>query len=231
MYISELSTAKESFESIDYFLKIRKQLGEIKEEENTLIQQIDELNRKLEYLKEISPSIDDTLNNLGIFLKEFLEFIPISNAFGISISNNTYLPVVRNRDYTDLTSGGLRTLVSLGYITSLLKNSLNVDTNYPSLIMIDTVGKYLGKTNKNDQEENNATKEEGLDDPKKYINIYKFLGKMSREFLEEGYKHQIILVDNDFPVELQTNFNKYVVKRFSTEKKDGYEIGFINNAT
>ncbi|WP_408010170.1 hypothetical protein ACJROX_07715 [Pseudalkalibacillus sp. A8] len=230
MYVSELYTLKEHLDRIDYFLKVRKQLGEIKEEESTLKDQIDELNKKLDSLIEQSPSIEDTLFNIGTFLKEFLEFIPISKAFGISINEKTFLPTVRNRDYTDLTSGGLRTLVSLGYIVSLLKNSLTMDTNYPSLVIIDTVGKYLGKTSKNEQEEIRATKEEGLDDPKKYLNIYKYLEKMSEAFLDEGKKHQIILVDNDFPEDLQTDFNKYVVKRFSTEKKKGYEIGFINNA-
>src|SRR5699024_4321968 len=146
MFISELYTLKEQLERIDYFLKIRKQFSDIKQKENTLLKQKKELEKKLESLKELSSSIDDTLNHIGEFLKEFLEFIPISKAFGISLSNKTYLPIVRNRDYTELTSGGLRTLVSLSYITSLLKNSLYRETNYPSLIMIDTVGKYLGKT-------------------------------------------------------------------------------------
>ncbi len=230
LYVSELYTLKEHIERIDYFLKIRKQLREIKDKESTLKEQIDDLNKKLVSLNEQSPSIDETLFNIGTFLKEFLEFIPISKAYGISINEKSFLPTVRNRDYTDLTSGGLRTLVSIGYLTSLLKNSLTMDTNYPSLMIIDTVGKYLGKTNKNEQEEIKATKEEGLDDPKKYLNIYKYLEKMSEAFLDEGKKHQIILVDNDFPEDLQIDFNKYVVKRFSTEEKEGYEKGFINNA-
>ncbi|XQY91891.1 hypothetical protein ACNRWW_20815 [Metabacillus sp. HB246100] len=231
--ISELSSFKEQLDKIEYFLKIRLQLKELKQKEELLLKQVSELQSKLEILKEQTPSIEETLNDLGTYLKEFLEYIPIKSAYGIRLSEKTFLPIVRDRNYTDLTSGGLRTLVSLGYITSLLKNSLLKETNFPSLIMIDTVGKYLGKTKKNtkDIDESKENKKEGLDDPKKYINIYSYLQEFSNEFIKLGNDHQIILVDNDFPEDLEKEFSQYVVKRFSAEEKEGYEVGFINNAT
>lgn len=232
MIVSELYTFKEQIYKIEYFLKIRAQLSEIKQKEELLKKQIDELQTKLENLKEQTPSIEETLYGIGTYLKEFLEYIPIKKAFGISLSDKTYLPIVRDRNYTELTSGGLRTLVSLGYITSLLKNSLFRETNYPSLIMIDTVGKYLGKTKKNANEvvESSENKQEGLDDPKKYLRIYKYLDEFSSNFIKKGVEHQIILVDNDFPEDLEIDYDQYVVKRFSVEEKEGYEVGFINNA-
>ena len=46
MIISELYTLKERLEKITYFLKIRKQLGEIKENEKNLINEIEEINKK-----------------------------------------------------------------------------------------------------------------------------------------------------------------------------------------
>lgn len=231
--ISELSSFKEQLDKIEYFLKIRLQLQELKQKEELLLKQVSELQSKLEILKQQTPSIEKTLNELGTYLKEFLEYIPIKSAYGIRLSEKTFLPIVRDRNYTDLTSGGLRTLVSLGYITSLLKNSLLKETNFPSLIMIDTVGKYLGKTKKNTKgiDESKENKEEGLDDPKKYINIYSYLQEFSNEFIKKGNDHQIILVDNDFPEDLEKDFSQYVVKRFSAEEKEGYEVGFINNAT
>ncbi len=231
--ISELSSFKEQLDKIEYFLKIRLQLKELKQKEEVLLKQVSELQSKLEILKEQTPSIEETLNDIGTYLKEFLEYIPIKSAYGIRLSEKTFLPIVRERNYTDLTSGGLRTLVSLGYITSLLKNSLLKETNFPSLIMIDTVGKYLGKTKKNtnDIDESKENKKEGLDDPKKYINIYNYLQEFSNDFIKLGNDHQIILVDNDFPDDLEKDFSQYVVKRFSAEEKEGYEIGFINNAT
>ncbi|MEH7536463.1 hypothetical protein V7167_19960, partial [Bacillus toyonensis] len=106
------------------------------------------------------------------------------------------------------------------------------DTHYPSLIMLDTVGKYLGKTKKDEKDTNvNEDKKEKLDDPSKYVNIYKFLDEMSISFINKQIKHKIIIVDNDFPNELKEKYMKYVVKRFSVEEEDGFERGFINNAT
>ncbi|MER2192609.1 MAG: hypothetical protein ABS951_16745 [Solibacillus sp.] len=229
--ISRKSQLHEELERINYLLKLRNQLDNINKEIELLNQQITELNIKLDNLKATAPTVNSVLDNLGNYLKEFLEFIPIKNPYGISISDKTYLPIVRDRDYTELTSGGLRTLVSVGYIVSLLKNSLNSSTQYPSLVMIDTIGKYLGKTKKDDatSEENNNLNE-ALDDPTKYKRIYKYLHEFSSKALEENKDHQIIIVDNDFPEELETNYNKYVIKKFSVESKEGFEIGFINNA-
>lgn len=232
IYISELSAVNEKLNKIEYFLKIRNQLKELNKKEELLIKQIEELNEKLSKLKENMPSISSVLDKLSLYVKEFLEFIPIKNAYGISVSHNNFLPVVRDRDYVNLTSGGLRTLTSIGYIISLLKNSLYTDTHFPSLIMLDTVGKYLGKTKKDEKDTNfNEDEKEQLDDPSKYVNIYNFLDKMSISFMDKQIKHQIIIVDNDFPKELEEKYMKYVVKRFSVEEKDGFERGFINNAT
>ncbi|AZJ21767.1 hypothetical protein CT694_19820 [Bacillus wiedmannii bv. thuringiensis] len=232
IYISELSSVNERLNKIEYFLKIRNQLKELNEKEELLREQIRKLNEKLDKLKENMPSIESVLDKISLYIKEFLEFIPIRNAYGIGISDKKFLPVVRGREYSDLTSGGLRTLTSIGYIVSLLKNSLLTDTHYPSLIMLDTVGKYLGKTKKDEKDTNvNEDKKEQLDDPSKYVNIYKFLDEMSISFINKQIKHQIIIVDNDFPNELKEKYMKYVVKRFSVEEEDGFERGFINNAT
>lgn len=232
MLISELCTVKEKLEKIEYFLKIRKQLNEMRQKEEILIKQIEELRIKLKVLTEKAPSIEEILSDIGTYLKEFMEYIPIKNAYGIRLSEKTYLPIVRDRNYIELTSGGVRTLASIGYITSLLKNSLLRETNYPSLIMIDTVGKYLGKTKKKNEEEDGRkeNKKEGLEDSKKYLNIYKYLEDMSSNFIKEGNDHQIILVDNDLPEDLEIDYDQYVVKKFSVEEKEGYEVGFINNA-
>lgn len=227
--ISELSSIEEQLKKIEYFLKIRAQLKELMRREEILQNQTTELQKKLEILKEQSPSIEENLKDLGTYLKEFLEYIPIKNAYGISVSESTFLPIVRDRNYTDLTSGGLRTLVSLGYIISLLQNSLLKETNYPGFVMIDTVGKYLGKTKKA-IDEDNGVEFEDLNDPEKYVNIYNYLHTMSSKFIKNENIHQIILVDNDFPEDLQKNFSKYVVKKFSADGKNGYEIGFINDA-
>jgi predicted nucleic acid-binding Zn-ribbon protein len=232
LLVSEKTSLIEKLDKLQYFLKIRNQLSEITNNIELLKTQVEELNKKLEKLESLSPSIESILSDIGTYLKEFLEFIPIRNPFGIRISGKTYIPVVRERDYTDLTSGGLRTLVSIGYLISILKNSLYTITNYPSLIMIDTIGKYLGKTQKEDIEKTDKEedKKEGFNDPSKYLNIYNYLNTLSEDLLENKKDHQIIIVDNDFPLELEKKYNKYVVKRFSVDEREGYEIGFIDNA-
>ncbi|WP_066065224.1 hypothetical protein [Neobacillus soli] len=233
MLIAEKSSLSEKFNKLDYFLKIRNQLNEIENNIITISDHLSELGIKLEFIKNSAPSIDKILDDIGSYLKEFLEAIPIKNPFGIRLSNKTFLPIVRERDYTDLTSGGLRTLVSVGYIVSLLKNSIYTNTNYPSFIMIDTIGKYLGKTKKDRLKllltGNDEDLKEDMEDPTKYVNLIKLLIDMSEGFLKNNKEHQIIVVENDFPEELEEKYQKYVVKRFSTNEREGYEIGFINN--
>ena len=54
---------------------------------------------------------------------------------------------------------------------------------------------------------------------------------MSISFINKQIKHQIIIVDNDFPNELKRKIYEICSKRFSVEEEDGFERGFINNAT
>ncbi|NOU77983.1 hypothetical protein GC101_03720 [Paenibacillus sp. LMG 31459] len=217
---------------IDYLLKLRNQLNELTKRTDVLTEQISQLNSRMITLVEGAPSVDGVLGSIADWLNEFLTFIPIRNPYGIKISDKTFLPVVRDRDYSKLTSGGLRTLVSIGYLFSLLRNSLNTDTNYPSLVMIDTVGKYIGKTKAKYLENTNQSddKLEGINDPKKYKNIYSYLSLLSDE-LVENYDFQVIVVDNDLPESMESQLDKYIVKKFSADEREGFEIGFINNAS
>ncbi|MDQ0719228.1 hypothetical protein QF049_000489 [Paenibacillus sp. W4I10] len=221
----------EEVKRIEYLLKLRKQVNDLTIKSDQLIEQIDELNEKLELLKANAPSVEGVLGNIGDLLNDFLTSIPIRNAYGISISRNTFLPVVREKDYSKLTSGGLRTLVSVGYLISILRNSLGNQTNFPSLVMVDTVGKYIGKTKpkyllSTDQSQDRA---EGLNDPLKYRNIFAYLVLMCEELLHK-YDFQIIIVDNDLPEDLEDSLEAFVVKKFSVVPRAGYDIGFIDNA-
>ena len=238
-YISQrdilFSTKNTIFEKIDrinYFLKLRKQVENINERITTISENITELNAELKQLKDNAPSIENIMSNVSDYLKEFLEFIPIKNPFGIKISDKTFLPIVREKDYVNLTSGGLRTLVSIGYLFALLKNSLYSNTQLPSLTVIDTIGKYLGKTVMKDEFEDRdiVENEENLDDPSKYRRIYEYLYLLSEEARKLQKIHQIIIVDNDFPEELAREFDDKIIKKFSSINKFGYDKGFIDNA-
>lgn len=224
----------EKIDRIKYLLKLRNQIEKIIESINQTNSNIKELKDELIELKANAPSVNGVLANISQNLSEFLNFIPIKNPYGIRISEKTFLPVVRDRDYIKLTSGGLRTLVSIGYLFALLKNSFYSNTQFPSLLMIDTIGKYIGKTSiegEINQEETDITNnEEALDDPTKYKRIYEYLNSLSAEARLIGKEHQIIIVDNDFPEDLIVDYSAYIIKRFSSKNKHGYEKGFINNA-
>lgn len=233
--VAEKATVTEKINKVEYLIKLRKQLNEIITKSNNLSEQIRQLAEKLEQLKASAPSIEGVLSSIGTSLETFLKSIPIRKPFGISISDKNFLPIVRDRNYSELTSGGLRTLVSVGYILSLLQNSFNSSTNYPSIVMIDTIGKYLGKTKTGNQGlEGNSAEDilEGLDDPSKYVNLYNFLTGLSEKFIQMDKLHQIIIVDNDLPVELEVmvHLQKYVVKYFNVQGKNGGSVGFIDNA-
>ena len=100
--------------------------------------------------------------------------------------------------------------------------------------MIDTIGKYLGKTKDKYLSETNKSHDakEGISDPDKYLNIYKYLIYLctNKEKTQEGVNFQIIIVDNEIPLEIEKLVASYTVKRFSTEERKGYDIGFIDDA-
>lgn len=221
--VKQRSNIEEQLSKHRYHLKIRKQLEELEQDAELLGEQISELKKKLEGLKEEAPSINVVLDKLADKLAHFLRFIPIKNPWGINVSSKTYLPIVRNKDYINLTSGGLRTIVSVGYLISLLKESLESETNLPSFLMIDTIGKYLGKIK--DKEKVINEKEEELDDPTKYTNMYKYLLSLT-----SNNTAQVIVVDNEIPMELLYELQDKVVKRFGNNKEVDTEVGFIDDA-
>ncbi len=233
-FVAERARVLERINKNEYLIKMRKQLNELLAYSENLQEQLTSLLEKLQELKEAAPSIEGVLSSLSDYLQEFLTSVPIKNPYGISINRNLFLPIVRERDYSDLTSGGLRTLVSVGYYFSLLRYSLNNTTNYPSIIMIDTIGKYLGKTKEDEDLETNVKEDalEELNDPAKYVSLYKHIIEMSESLIEREKSHQIIIVDNDLPSYTSDEFmiNTYVVKHFNSNGTGGASIGFIDNA-
>ncbi|MDU2124022.1 MAG: hypothetical protein E7E64_16055 [Clostridium celatum] len=232
--ISQKSSLSEQKSKITYFLKLRNQLDLISDDIEDLQKQIEGLKIKINELKTNSPSASEIVSILGDYLKDFLDFVKIKNAINIGISAEKFLPIVRNKNYSELTSGGLRTLTSVGYFISLLINSIEYNTNLPSFLMIDTIGKYLGKTKDKYLSETNKSHDakEGISDPDKYLNIYKYLIYLctNKEKTQEGVNFQIIIVDNEIPLEIEKLVASYTVKRFSTEERKGYDIGFIDDA-
>ncbi|RFM34472.1 coiled-coil domain-containing protein [Chitinophaga silvisoli] len=220
----------ERIDQIEYTLKIRNQLNEISNQSAKLDLELTKLHKDLEELKASTPTTEKITARLADILNDFLIKCKMNNVTGISVNERTFMPIVRNIEYHKLTSGGVRTLVSVGYFISLLKNGLETTTNHPNFLMIDTIGKYLGKTSPRYLGDTNPTEDNsegfGASDPTKYLNIYNYILKLCKD--REDI--QIIVVDNDIPSVIQEKLRLNVVKEFSSTGLGGLPIGFIDDA-
>ncbi|RZM28876.1 MAG: hypothetical protein EOO88_07200 [Pedobacter sp.] len=219
----------ESIENIDQTLKIRNQLKQIASNVAKLEIELEQLGIRLEELQAKTPTPEEVTNNIADYLAEFLRFVRMNNVTRVSVDMRSFLPSVRNTDYWRLTSGGVRTLVSVGYFVSLLKNSIYHATNHPNFLMIDTIGKYLGKTKAGylDQTNESDDRLEGItaSDPTKYINMYRYILNLCKDREDV----QIIIVDNDIPTAIETDFKSNVVREFDAQGKGGLLRGFIDD--
>lgn len=215
--------------NLKHFYKIRIQQSINDDEIKDLDDKISEHNETLKTLKENAPKLDDVFKDLGIKLKDFVNFVGVKNAQNVTISPRTYLPNIRNREYEQITSGGVRTITSVGYFISLMLHASENSVNYPSFLMIDTIAKYIGKTKDKDLIETDLQEDlaEGMNDSRKYENIYKYLISLNKS----SSSFQLIIVDNDIPESMRNEIKPFVRKRFATSSNlAGTEIGFINDA-
>ncbi|MBU1391715.1 MAG: AAA family ATPase [Gammaproteobacteria bacterium] len=232
-FIRELASLSKEKEAQKTSLKMRNQQVKIQEFLDNQIKLLGELEEKLASLQARTPSMDLVLNDLGDFLNTFLKHVHINKRTGISISPKSYAPVIREKDYYSITSGGLRTICSIGYMLSILDYSYTHETNHPKLLLIDTVGKYLGKTTKAIYQEFTDTKadiNEGVSDPSKYKNIYNQIITNADKAQKLGVKSQIILVDNDVPDAMVESYSQYIVAHFSSTGESGLDYGLIDDA-
>ena len=228
---SELATIKEKTRQVENNSKVRRQHKIIFDEAASLSENIDNLNKRLGELRKTAPSLDEVLATLGDLLATYLQTVNIKDRRDISISKGTLLPVLRNRDYGDITSGGLRTILSIGYLSILFRLTLRKDMNLPAFMMIDTVGKYLGKTQS--QYKETDTKEdnkEGVADPTKYKNMYSYMLSLAESAENLNIPCQILLVDNDVPIDIQRDYSGFIVAHFSSRGENGLPFGLIDDA-
>ncbi|MDK6079539.1 AAA family ATPase [Massilia varians] len=228
---SELATVKEKIRQVENNSKIRRQHKIIYDEAASLSENIENLNKRLAELRKTAPSLDEVLATLGDLLATYLQTVNIKDRRDISISKGTLLPVLRNRDYGDITSGGLRTILSIGYLSILFKLTLRRDMNLPAFMMIDTVGKYLGKT-QSQYKETDAKEDdkEGVSDPTKYKNMYSYMLSLAESAEHLNIPCQILLVDNDVPADIQRDYSGFIVAHFSSRGENGRPFGLIDDA-
>lgn len=227
----EVAKAEEAYLSIERNVKIRTQQKSIFQELENSLERIEALNIKISELRKAAPSISDLFQDLSDALFAFLHLIQISDIRDVSIDSSSYLPILRNRHYRDTTSGGLRTILSIGHFLGILKMSVDRISNHPGFLMIDTVGKYIGKTNARYADTNlKDDQKEGVSDPKKYANLYKAMLELSAYAEAKERDVQIIVVDNDLPEAIQSTAPAAIAAYFNSEGIDGAVRGLIDDA-
>lgn len=228
--LKELNRSEERRNNLVSTLKLRNQLNKIIEKIAQYESRLISLNETLDELKSKAPDINVILAEMKNYMCSYLDNINIKNRKNIAISTKTFLPIFRGYDYSAITSGGLRTILSIGYYLSLMNLSLKMNINFPNFIMIDTVGKYLGKTGTNEivqSIENDI--DEGLTDPEKYKNIYGEILKITELAKSKNISCQIIIVDNDIPDDIKKCEDDFVVEHFSTIGVLKSKIGLIDD--
>tara|TARA_Y100000034_G_C6900841_1_gene416625 strand:+ start:637 stop:2640 length:2004 start_codon:yes stop_codon:yes gene_type:complete len=234
MYVKKVGELTQKRKDLVDRLKIRNQHSHLTETIRSLDIRIEQLKKQLEELKKASPSMADVLSNLADNLQDYLKFVKIKSPTGISYDEKSYAAKLRGIDYPNITSGGLRTIVGIGYLCSFMQEALNSTISYPSFLMIDTVGKYLGKTKeqkyKMDETAKLADVREAVSDPEKYQNIFQYIINLASSYDEKNRTCQFILVDNDVPDHIVNELSGFIVAHFSSERVNGLPVGFIDDA-
>jgi DNA repair exonuclease SbcCD ATPase subunit len=225
----ELAKLAEEQKNIERNIKIRNQQKQIFKDLGDAIEKINSLNEKLAEARNKAPSADEVLTDLSDALFKFLTDVQISDLRDVRVDSKTLLPVLRDRDYRDTTSGGLRTILSIGHFLTIAHIATLRRTNFPGLLMIDTVGKYLGKTSeKYSDTDIREDSKESVADPKKYLNIFRAMLSLGESKLEPGI--QIIAIDNDIPPGFAALHPTTIAAHFDSEGADGAQRGLIDDA-
>lgn len=234
MYVKKVGELTQKRKDLVERLKIRNQHNHLTATIKSLDIRLGQLKEQLEELRKTAPSMVDVLSNLADNLKDYLTSIKIKSPTGISYDDKSFSPKLRDIEYPNITSGGLRTIVGIGYLCSFMQEALNSTISYPSFLMIDTVGKYLGKTKeqkyKPDESSKLADVSEAVSDPEKYQNIFEYIIKLASKYDEKNRTCQFILVDNDVPDHIVNELSGFIVAHFSSERVNGLPVGFIDDA-
>ena len=229
--VKELAQLDERREKAVHSLRVRNKQSAIADQIGRLEGTIEKLRLKLDELKENSPSLDKVLNDLGTDVNKFIQKVKIKNHYGVGIDQKTFFPHVRNTEYRKINPGGLRTIVSIGYLASILSQKLRKETNIPGLLMIDTVGKFLGKTPEESEGYNTQDIDDidGVADPEKYKNLFEALVSLAEEFDNENKLCQIILVDNDMPRGVAYENQGFEIAHYRSNGINNLPIGLIDD--
>ena len=173
--------------------------------------------------REDSEDSKDVVERLSTEFNTYMSNSLLNNVESSKVDDKLdYL--VRNKFFTELTSGGVRTITSLGIYLSKFVYALKYDSNIPTFMMIDTPGNNIGRYRQQDVN-NDAISS----DQKVYEQVYEQLLSIAKYANDKGSVFQILVVDNDLADVASDNADIFhIAKRFSKSNSD-YDYGLIND--
>ena len=207
--------------SIEKNIKLKNKLNESTDEIANKAKTISTIKASIKSVENELESIDEIMQKLtGEFLY-LMRHSKLSNNYGSSIDKK-FLPVFRGREYSSISSGGVRTIMSVNLYLSRLRYLLKNGGHLPTFLMLDTPGQNIGRYARVKDCEDN------LSDPTIYEEIYKQVVEVKNLAEQKSKNYQIIIVDNDLANCLKVD-DYNLVKRFDKSDKQ-FEKGLIFDA-
>lgn len=182
---------------------------------------IDRIKLNLESAKDKQIDPQEVVGRMSKIFISFMSRSGLQNMNDLSVDDKLDY-YVRNKFYTELTSGGLRTITSIGIFLSKIVYAIQFPCNLPTFLMLDTPGQNIGR-NRDKSEHSEVA------DPAIYENVYKRIQGIADLAEKQDVKCQIIVVDNDIPPFVIENEKFFISKRFSKSEAE-YDRGLIADA-
>jgi hypothetical protein len=195
----------------------------INSEEINIERVMNRLGGDLIKAKENSEDSDDVIERLS---NEFNSYMinSLLNNVESSMVDDKLDYIVRDKPFTKLTSGGVRTITSLGIFLSKFIYALKYNSNIPTFIMIDTPGNNIGRYRQQD-----VNSEDISSDQKVYEQVYQQFLSIAEYASDNDKDFQIIVVDNDLAVSASDHKDVFnIAKRFSKHDPN-FDYGLIND--
>jgi hypothetical protein len=178
------------------------------------------LKRNIKTVEEGLTGLEDIVAKLSGKFRNYIINSGLQNTHGTYIDEK-FIPHFRDISYYNTTSGGVRTITSIGGFVSRMEYLLSTTGNLPTFLMVDTPGQNIGRRGRKDDDST-------LSDPALYNNIFKQFLSLVSKAQTDNRKFQIIVVDNDLPPILEEGEKYHLVKRFSKNGGE-FEKGLIND--
>lgn len=201
-------------------IRIKNKIDEKKLENERKNAKLDELNIKRDTLIQESNIRDKIIDEMNSSYIDILKILKYNIDKGTYIDKDNYIPYYNGASVYEHDSGGVLVCIQIAYIASIIITSFkneNLGVKYPRLIMLDTIGKYLGAYKLIHTSEN---KEIELMDEQAYNDLYKILEHISEIC-------QVIIVDNT-PPKSQNKYIKYIFRNKSNRRESISDEGLID---